>query len=299
MTQAKNLLVSSEWLANHLDDEQVRIFDCSVGYDFSPTTGLKMRSARAEYEVEHIPGAAFLDTYTDLSTHDEAMFTRLVPEKLAETVATAGVGDEHHIVLYSKQEISWATRVWWMLRANGFKNISVLDGGLPKWKTEGRAVISGVEAYPETTHTAQPDEAFWADKEEVLREIDNGSVCTINTLGREDYLGEVNEDWRWKTYGRKGRIKGSVNLPSVNLTGEDGTFLAPDALREAFQDIGALDKERVICYCGGGIAATTNAFALYMLGHPSVAVYDGSLHEWGNDETLPMEVGENITQPTI
>lgn len=291
MTQGRNLLVSTTWLAEHLDDEQVRIFDCSVAYDFSPTTGLKMRSARPEYEVEHIPGASFMDTYTNLSTHDELMFTRLEPEDFAMTVAAAGVGDDYHIVLYSKQEVSWATRVWWMLRANGFTNISVLDGGLPKWKAENRPVVSGIHTYPAASYKSHPDESFWADKDDILHEIDNDAVCTLNTLGREDYLGEVSEEWQWQAYGRKGHIKGSINLPSIDLTGEDGTFLEPDVLQKAFQAKGILDKERVICYCGGGIAATTNAFVLVLLGHPNVAVYDGSLHEWGNDASLPMEIG--------
>ena len=126
----------------------------------------------------------------------------------------------------------------------------------------------------------------WADKAEVLGAIDSGSVCTINALSSSLHAGTADIN-----YGRKGHIKGSVNVPYASLVGADGTFLEADQLRPVFDRVGALAKPRVICYCGGGISATMDALALTLIGHPNVAVYDGSMSEWVRDERLPMETG--------
>jgi len=284
-------LVSTDWLAQHLGDSNLRVFDCTVSFDYDPDKGISLR-AQPEYEEAHIPGAAYLDLYRDLSDHENNMFMMPSPKAFSQVLSAAGLGDDHQVVLYSSNNVFWATRLWWMLRASSFTNAAVLDGGLQCWKAEGRPITGGQESYPSATFTARPDPARWVDKETVLAEIGGATVCTINTLPREEYLGTG----KWSPfiqqgYGRKGRIKGSLNVPFAGLLIEEGLFAPVDQITQAFTDIGALSKERIICYCGGGISATIDALALHLIGYDNVAVYDGSLNEWGRDHSLPMETG--------
>ncbi len=191
------------------------------------------------------------------------------------------------MVLYASTTPMWATRVWWMLRAAGFDDVSVLDGGFGKWKAEGRAVSSEPCRYPPARFRARPRAERWADRDEVLASIGCGSVCTINALSHSVHSGESET-----SYGRKGHIEGSLNVPYASLVNRDGTYRTPAELRASFDAVGAFAKPRVIFYCGGGISATLDAFALELLGHPDVAVYDGSLSEWARDPSLPMKTGD-------
>jgi thiosulfate/3-mercaptopyruvate sulfurtransferase len=286
-------LVSTAWLAEHLGENDLRIFDCTVFLDFDPEEGIVIRGGRSEYEEAHIPGAVFLDLYGDLSVQKDGVDLLMPPPKaFSETLSAAGLGDEHRVVLYSAGSVMWATRMWWMLRASGFTNAAVLDGGLQQWKAEGRPTASGQEAYPPTTFTARPDIARWADKATVLAEIGSDAVCTINTLSPEAYSGTGEQTpFERQAYGRQGRIKGSLNVPYADLLTEEGLFAPEEQLRQAFEAAGAFDKQRVICYCGAGISSTIGALALHMLGYDDVAIYDGSMHEWGRDHSLPMDVG--------
>ena len=179
----------------------------------------------------------------------------------------------------------WATRLWWMLHALGVK-AAVLDGGLAKWRAEGRPVASGSEHYPPGRLQPRFDAARWADKAEVLRATGDGRVCLLNALTASLHSGGAAIH-----YGRRGHIRGSVNLPYPALLQADGCFKPLDELRAAFAAVGTLDRPRAICYCGGGIAATMAAMTLQRLGHPNVAVYDGSLSEWAADPALPMDTG--------
>jgi thiosulfate/3-mercaptopyruvate sulfurtransferase len=130
------------------------------------------------------------------------------------------------------------------------------------------------------------------DKETVLAEIGSSTVCTINSLSRDSHLG-IGEPTPFEqvAYGRQGRIKGSHNVPYAGLITEEGLFAPVDQLRQAFKDAGTLDHERIICYCGAGLGSTVDALALNLIGYDNVAIYDGSLNEWGWDDSLPMETG--------
>ena len=280
-------LVSSAWLADHLADKNLRLYDCTVHLRPATPGPYTVESGRADYNMAHIPGAAFLDLAADLSDPDaDLRFTLPKPVQLAAALSRAGIGDAHRVVLYSATTPMWATRAWWMLRSSGHTNVQVLDGGLAKWRAEGRELSASATSYAPAQFSITPQASRWADQTEVLSAIDNGSVCTINALSSAMHAGtaEIN-------YGRKGHIKGSVNVPYASLLSADGTFLQADALRAAFEPVGALAKPRVICYCGGGISATMDALALTLLGHPNVAVYDGSMAEWVRDAQLPMETG--------
>jgi len=182
----------------------------------------------------------------------------------------------------------WATRLWWLLRSAGHERCAVLDGGFAKWCSEGRPTSADPCSYPASTFKADLRESHWASKQEVLASIGDGSVCTINALPSAIHTGEAQMG-----YARSGRIAGSDNVPfHLLLDSEAGVFKSPTELREHFAKTGAFERERVINYCGGGIAATLNAMALTLAGHPNVAVYDGSLNEWSADADLPMQTGE-------
>jgi thiosulfate/3-mercaptopyruvate sulfurtransferase len=281
-------LVSTGWLAEHRTDPDLRIFDVTVHLRPSTSGGpYRIESGRADYEAGHVPGAGFLDLPGELSDTDSPLaFTMPPVEKLARALGAAGVGAGSRVVAYATTSPMWATRLWWMLRACGFDNAAVLDGGLAKWKAEGRPVEAGESRYPpaELTLAARPE--LWADKAAVLAAVGDGAVCTLNALSPSVHRGEGETN-----YGRKGHIAGSRNVPYAALLNPDGTWREDAELRALFEAVGALRRPRVICYCGGGISATMDALALTRLGHPAVAVYDGSMSEWSRDPAMPMEVG--------
>jgi thiosulfate/3-mercaptopyruvate sulfurtransferase len=280
-------LVSTRWLAEHLSDPELRIFDISVHLQPSPSGPYRIESGRPAYAAARIPGAAFLDLPGELSdTASPLPFMMPSADRLAEALGAAGVGPRTRVVAYSTPSPMWATRLWWMLRSCGFDNCAVLDGGLAKWRAEGRPIETGERRYPPTQLSLTGRPGAWADKAAVMAAIEDGGVCTINALSPAVHSGEAPVN-----YGRKGHITGSRNVPYASLLNEDGTWRRDEELRAQFEPVGALERPRAICYCGGGISATMAALALVRLGHPDVAVYDGSLSEWSRDPAAPMETG--------
>jgi thiosulfate/3-mercaptopyruvate sulfurtransferase len=285
-----DVLISTQALAERLQRSDaprpLRIFDATVHLRPAQPGPYVVESGRADYETAHIPSAAFVDLGQELSdTRSALRFTLPPPPQLEAALSAAGLSNGDDCVVYSSSSPMWATRLWWMLRSMGFA-AAVLDGGLPKWRAEGRALAQGFECYPPGRFVARPDAARWADKQEALLAIGSDAVCTINALTAAVHAGTAEMN-----YGRKGHIKGSVNVPYPALLDADGCFKPAQALRPIFDAVGALRKPRVICYCGGGISATMDAMALHLIGHPGVAVYDGSMSEWVLDPQLPMETG--------
>lgn len=285
-------IVSTEWLAAHLDDPTLRIFETTTFLlDPPPDSGLSwtVRPGREEYDAGHIPGAAFLDVHNELSDNSgprHLHFTMPAAEVLARTLAARGVGEGTRVILYSRVSPSWATRVWWMLRAIGFDNAAVLDGGWDKWQLEGREVSTAPSTYGPAVLAPRPRPEVFVGKEAVLAAIEDGSTCTVNALSAALHQGE---DAR---YGRVGRIPGSINVPAAALVTPDvRTFPAPAVAAEAFRSAGAEGKARHILYCGGGIATSFDAFLMYQLGYQDISIYDASMSEWARDESLPIEVG--------
>lgn len=280
-------LITTDWVQAHLDDPSVRTFDATVHLRPSTPGPYRIESGRSDYEGAHIPGAAFVDLATELSDPDAALrFTRPATMPLARALGAAGVGHGVRLVIYSSTTPMWATRLWWMLRAAGFKDAAVLDGGLARWIAERRPVEARTQRYPPSELTLMDQPGAWADKSEVLSAIGDGSVCTINALSPGVHSGEAAI-----SYGRKGHIRGSRNVPYAALLDSEGRYRSDSDLRALFEAVGAFERDRVICYCGGGISATMDALALTRLGHPSVAVYDGSMSEWAAEPEAPMETG--------
>jgi len=280
-------LVGTEWLAEHLGQSDLRILDCTVHLAFNPVTMFEISSGGADFERGHIPGAQFVDVLTELSdTSHPVPLMAPGAAQFASVMSAHGITDDTRVVLYSGQNVYWATRVWWLFRVFGFAGAAVLNGGLQKWRREARPIETGpARPQPPADFIVREQTPLIATKAEVLAAIGDGAVCTINALP---------EDQHWFTsgvhYGRPGHITGSINLPSEDLLDpETNEFLPARELRRRFDRVGAF-TERVITYCGGGIAASADAMALVMLGRPDVKLYDGSLLEWATDPSLPMEL---------
>jgi thiosulfate/3-mercaptopyruvate sulfurtransferase len=284
-------LVQADWLEAHLHDAELRIFECTTrlrpaapeeGVPYHPEAG------SADYDAGHIPGAGFLDLPGELSRQDAPVHFMMLPsEQFAKVMGRHGVGDGTRVVLYSRDRIMWATRVWWMLHAMGFDRAALLDGGFEKWVAEGRPVDSEPCAYPPATFTPRPRPGLFVDKDAVLKAIDDPGICLINTLSEPDFRGA--EPSR---YGRPGHILGSVNLawPSLTVAGTNVLISLDEAARR-LEALGADRAERIVCYCGGGISATMGLFLLHRLGYAKLALYDASMAEWARDATLPIARG--------
>jgi thiosulfate/3-mercaptopyruvate sulfurtransferase len=279
-------IIETAWLADHLDDPNVRILDCTT-HLMPPTKGgaYDVVSGRADFEKSHIRGAGFADIDNDLSDKNHRLHFMLpAKEYFANAIGKLGVGDDTKVVLYSTANHWWATRLWWMLRVFGHDNAAVLNGGFQKWTREGRAVEQGPERLlRQSSFTSKMREGHVANKEDVLAAIGAGEFCTLNALRPDQHAGIGGT-----AYGRLGHIKGSVNIAIVNVVDANNEFKSADVLREQFAD--ALAKPRVITYCGGGIAASSATMLLTMLGHKNVQLYDASLSEWAPDPKLPMEI---------
>jgi thiosulfate/3-mercaptopyruvate sulfurtransferase len=287
--QHPEALVSGDWLEEHLDDPGLRVFECTTYLAYEEGTGRPYRvvSGRDDYEAGHIPGAGFLELQADFSRQDSPYSFTLPPmEEAAEAFARHGIGEGCRVVLYSRKGMQWATRFWWMLRWMGFDAAAILDGGYDKWVADGRPVSTEPCRYPAGTLSIKPRPELFVGREDVSAAIGKSGHCTINALSAELHSGEN------PRYGRPGRIPGSVNVPALSLLDpETMEFLPPDRVAESFAAAGADQASRIIAYCGGGIAATLDAFLLHQLGYGDIAVYDNSMSEWATDDSLPMETG--------
>ena len=281
-------LISTDELARRLGAPGVRVFDCTTYLRPRPEGGYAVESGRTNYDKGHIPGAAFLDLPRDLSVADHKLRFTLPPlDALVRAFAAQGIGHGTFVVLYSHATPNWATRVWWMLRAVGFDDAAILDGGLDKWKAENRPLSTEATSHPPATLTLRARPEVFVGKEEMLAAIGKADTLTLNALSHEQHKGAGGV-----VYGRAGRIAGSSCVPAASLFGPDKTLKPIAELRAAFEGVGAAPDRRILVYCGGGIAATLDAFVLTaLLGHRDVAVYDNSMQEWSNDPSLPMEAG--------
>jgi thiosulfate/3-mercaptopyruvate sulfurtransferase len=244
---------------------------------------------RHTFEAGHIPGADFLDLQGEFSDpKTELRFMMPDVAHLERAFGRYGLSNESQVVLYSIGTPMWATRFWWMLTSLGFENVAVLDGGLDKWKLEGRALETGpAKGYPPAIFTAKPKPGFFVDKHQTLAATSEQGTVVVNALGPQFHKG-----LEPSRYGRPGRVPGSCNVSAATLLDPQTKAFVPLADAEAkFRAQGITKDKRVVAYCGGGISATVDLFLLHQLGYDNLTLYDGSMGEWATDTSLPIETG--------
>ena len=275
-------LVTAEWLAKELGASDLRVVDATKFMGDSP------RNARAEYEAGHIPGAVFMDLgeLTDPGNPVDNMAP--TAEKFASRMQTLGLGDGSRIVLYDDSPLASATRAWWLLKLFGAHDVAILDGGLAKWKAEGRPLEMGAHKLRHRHFTVWRDAAVVRTKGQVLANIDSGAEQVVDARPATRFTGEDRDP---RPGVAPGHIPGARSLPHSQLFNADGSWKQGDALRAAF-DAAGIDLARpMVTTCGSGMTASALAFGAHLLGKDDVAVYDGSWSEWGSDASTPKATG--------
>jgi thiosulfate/3-mercaptopyruvate sulfurtransferase len=277
-------LVSTQWLADYLGSDQLVIVDASVIPYKQPNGRAGFLSGHEQYlAAGHIPDAVFADLISRFSDPEsELPFTHSSAEAFAAAAGELGIDNETTVIVYDAAVGQWAARLWWLFRAFGYDRVAVLDGGYAKWIAETRATDTGpVEPTPATFSAVEHPE-FWASREDVESIVagDTGGALVCGIPAGE-FTGEEGPR------ARLGHIPGSISAPSGRLVDRDtNAFLPENQLRDILEH--ALDQDRVVTYCAAGIAASADALALTVLGARNVVIYDGSLNEWANDESLPL-----------
>jgi thiosulfate/3-mercaptopyruvate sulfurtransferase len=284
----QHFLVETDWLAANLTNPAVRVLDCTIAMAKQPDGSWQAVSGQAGYDQGHIPGAQFVDLMTELRD-DSSSFNYMLSsaEAFAAKMAALGISNDTQVVIYVSAVPWWATRLWWIFRVFGHDKVAVLNGGLGKWQAEERALSTEAVSYTAASFSASYQPQLVADKAQVHAAIEGGQACVLNALSRQLFTGESDLG-----YARPGRIAGSELLSALNnMDKATGTYRPDSELAQIAESMGRGKQEQVISYCGGGIAATLNAFVLMKLGYQKVSVYDGSLDEWSADPAMPMEVG--------
>ncbi|MEM7021199.1 MAG: 3-mercaptopyruvate sulfurtransferase [Pseudomonadota bacterium] len=272
-------LVSTAWLADSMGAPDLKVADATW---FLPPMG---RDARQEYREAHIPGAVYFDIDDIADTASD--LPHMVPDaaKFSSRVRDLGLGDGTRIVLYDNNRYSASARAWWMFRLFGHNDVAVLDGGLAKWRSEGRPV-DDAEVNPSSAHfTARLNNLLLRDLEQMRANLMSKHELVIDARSSGRFAGTESEP---RAGLRSGHIPGSVCVPFLELIEADGTLASQDVLRRRFADAG-IDQQPLATTCGSGVTACTLALALYDIGRKEVAVYDGSWTEWGGRSDTPVE----------
>ena len=276
-------LVSTDWLAAHLSDPDLRIIDASW---HMPATG---RDARAEYDAGHIPAARFFDIDAISDKRSALPHMAPPPEMFISRLRAMGVGDGHQVVIYDNSDVRSAFRVWWTFRLMGKTDVAVLDGGFAKWQAEGRPVEDMPPILRDRHITVQRQAGLVRDVTQVASASKLADHGIIDARTPERFRGEAPEP---RPGLRSGHIPGARNVPFGRLLNADGTMKSPDALRAEFESAGVDLKQPVITSCGSGITAAVLSLALERIGHRNHSLYDGSWTEWGSFPDLPIATGD-------
>ena len=283
MHEDPKTLVSTDWLAKHLKDPDLRVLDASW---FLPGSD---RDAKAEYEAAHIPGARFFDV--DDVSDNRSELPHMVPpvEKFMSRMRALGVGDGHQIVVYDSQGIFSAARVWWLFKLMGQDDIAVLDGGFPKWQAEGRETEDMPPVIRDRHMTVRRQNQMVKDVTQVSSASKLGDYVIVDARAADRFSGATPEP---RPGLRSGHIPGARNVPFSTLLTAEGTMKSPEEIRAIFDAAGVDMTKPVITSCGSGITAAVLSLALERIGKTDHALYDGSWTEWGAFPTLPIATGD-------
>ncbi|MEX0924219.1 MAG: 3-mercaptopyruvate sulfurtransferase [Rhodovibrionaceae bacterium] len=287
--ESQDRLVSTEWLAGHLDDPGVVVIDASY---YLP---MEQKQARKDYEAEHIPGAVFFDI--DEIGDPDSELPHMLPSTahFDELIGALGIHNDDQLVVYDRRGMMSAPRVWWTFKAMGHGPVAVLDGGLEKWRSEGRPLEGGkVEREPHR-YTARLDARLVRDINAMRTNLDSGREQVIDARAADRFAGEAPELWPGR---RQGHIPGSLNLPWNDLVDSaSGTFKPLAEIRNKFAKAGVDPERPVVTTCGSGITAAVLSFGLHLAGHKKTALYDASWSEWGLPGDTPVETGPPDKSP--
>ncbi|OCJ55046.1 hypothetical protein A6U94_26925 [Agrobacterium tumefaciens] len=295
MSKSTSPLVPVEWLMARFDAPDVVILDASVFLDPAPAGAARgeFRSGLDHFlDKGHIPGARFADLFTEFSDPESSLpFTRPTAGQFEEAAGKLGLRPDVHVIVYDGLAGQWAARLWWVFRTLGHDKVSVLDGGLKRYLSLGGRLDKGLPPYERTVYRIENAEKPRAHKDEVIAlSTGRSEGSLICLLQPDDFSGEIS------VRARAGHIPSSSNLPFTKLINpQDNTMLSREQLSDIFRSVTPLNGERIVTYCGGGVASTYGALALEVLGYENTAEYDGSLNEWISDPGLPMETGPGRT----
>jgi thiosulfate/3-mercaptopyruvate sulfurtransferase len=283
-------LAQTGWLQDHLEAPDLRVVDIR-GYVKKTDLGngrqmAEYLSAREEYEEAHIPGAVYVDWTSDITDPDDPVPAQVAPpDRFAALMASLGIGDDAHVVVYDHAGGQFATRLWWALTYYGHDRVSVLDGGWKKWTAEDRPTTTEIPNPTPATFTPKTRPGWRREAEEVLAG-GGGDALVLDARDEGQYTGAVT-----RGDGRPGHVPGARHLHADGLFGPGGTFLSEEELAEKLRGAGVPEDRdaSVVAYCNGGVAATVPLFALHRLGYKNISNYDGSWNEWGAREDLPTE----------
>jgi len=283
MSDDPRILVSTDWLARHLKDPDLRILDASW---YLPA---EARDPKAEYLQAHIPGARFFDI--DEVSDARSDLPHMAPpiEKFMSRMRAMGVGDGHQVVVYDGAGILSAPHVWWLFKLMGQENVAVLDGGLPKWIAEGRETEDLPPIARDRHMTVRFQNHLVRDVTQVAHASKLGAPQIVDARAAARFRGEAPEP---REGLRSGHIPGARNVPFGALLNEDQTLKSVEETRDVFEAAGVDLGKPIITSCGSGITAAVLALALERLGHSDWALYDGSWAEWGMFPTVPIATGD-------
>jgi len=275
-------LVSTDWLARHLRDPDLRVLDASW---YLPAQN---RDAKADYAAAHIPGARFFDI--DEISDQRSDLPHMAPpsEKFISRMRAMGVGDGHQVVVYDGAGIFSAARVWWTFRLMGKLDVAVLDGGLPKWQAEGREIEDMPPIIRDRHMTVSRQNQLVKDVTQVAHAAKLGEAEILDARSAARFRGEAPEP---RAGLRSGHIPGSKNIPFAEVLNPDGTMKEPAALKAVFLAAGVDLTKPAITSCGSGVTAAILSLALERIGHRNHALYDGSWSEWGMYDDLRVATG--------
>lgn len=282
MSEPFDSLVSTQWLAERLGTAGLVVLDASRHLPDA------QRDPGLEFEADHIPGARFLDLAALVDSASNVPQALPSADQLAERLAALGIETDDRIVLYDDSAVKTSARAWFTLTAHGIENVAILDGGLAKWRTEGRALESDTTKIDPVTPQSLQDARNVRTKADMLANLATGEEQVLDARAADRVFGTGTDPVHG---GQNGRIPGSLNLPFGAVFNADGTYKSAEDLRTVFANAGVdLDKP-VVTSCGSGITASVLLFALHLVGTSDTALYDGSWMEWEADPDTPKAQG--------